>query len=50
MSDTSVDIQYHKVGTGLMALVQFGGNSAISSFASSVFRAAGKNSQKKMLF
>ncbi|XP_016483600.1 sugar transporter ERD6-like 5 isoform X2 [Nicotiana tabacum] len=29
------------VGTGLMALVQFGGNSAISSFASSVFRAAG---------
>ncbi|OIT26290.1 sugar transporter erd6-like 10 [Nicotiana attenuata] len=29
------------VGTGLMALVQFGGNSAISSYASSVFRAAG---------
>ncbi|MCD9645566.1 hypothetical protein HAX54_034582 [Datura stramonium] len=29
------------VGTGLMALVQFGGTSAISSFASSIFRAAG---------
>ncbi|XP_016495254.1 sugar transporter ERD6-like 5 isoform X1 [Nicotiana tabacum] len=29
------------VGTGLMALVQFGGNSGISSFASSIFRAAG---------
>nr|XP_009591069.1 sugar transporter ERD6-like 10 isoform X7 [Nicotiana tomentosiformis] len=28
------------VGTGLMALVQFGGNSGISSFASSIFRAA----------
>ncbi|XP_060217978.1 sugar transporter ERD6-like 5 isoform X1 [Lycium barbarum] len=29
------------VGTGLMALVQFGGTSAITSFASSIFRAAG---------
>ncbi|KAF3669454.1 putative methyltransferase-like protein 16 -like protein [Capsicum annuum] len=28
------------VGTGLMALVQFGGSSATSSFASSIFRAA----------
>lgn len=29
------------VGTGLMALVQFGGTNAVSSFASSIFRAAG---------
>ncbi|XP_015168876.1 sugar transporter ERD6-like 5 [Solanum tuberosum] len=29
------------IGIGLMALVQLGGNNAITSFASSIFRAAG---------
>ncbi|XP_055816811.1 sugar transporter ERD6-like 5 isoform X6 [Solanum dulcamara] len=29
------------IGTGLMALVQFGGSNAVTSFASSIFRAAG---------
>ncbi|PHT41180.1 Sugar transporter ERD6-like 5 [Capsicum baccatum] len=33
------------VGTGLMALVQFGGSNAISSFASSIFRAAGYSAE-----